>query len=105
MADQNQDGEYSRTEEQNNNDKGKTQYILDEDEDPITLEEIRDARKSKIFHKMMDIFMREEKEKYLLKLSTQGAKLPSNYNLKTLVVKEEETETTKLQKIVQALQE
>ncbi len=54
---------------------------------------------------MMNILINEEKEKYLLELAKQGAKLPFDYNLKTLKVKEEETETTKLQKTIQALQE
>lgn len=105
MVDQSQEGEHSRTEEHNTSKKGKIMYIPEEDEDTITPEEIRFASKSKNFYKMTDILINEEKEKYLLELAKQGAKLPIDYDLETLVFKEEETETTKLQNIVQALQE
>ena len=45
---------------------------------------------------MMEILLLEEKEKYLLELSQQGAKLPADYKVKTLVPKEEETENAQL---------
>ena len=45
---------------------------------------------------MMEILLLEEKNKYLLKLAQQGAKLPTDYNIETLVTKEEETKNSKL---------
>ena len=55
--------------------------------------------------KMMEIILWEEKERYLLELAKQGAKLPTNYNVETLMTKEEEIENSWLQKQVQAMQE
>ena len=45
---------------------------------------------------MMEILLQEEKERYLLELGQQGAKVPYDYNVETLVTKEEETKNSKL---------
>ena len=55
--------------------------------------------------KMMEILLREKKGRYLLELAQKGAKLPIDYNIEDLVAKEEETENSKLQKQVQAMQD
>ena len=52
---------------------------------------------------MMEVLLQEEKERYLLKLVKQGAKLPTNYNVETLVTKGEKTKNSQLQKKVQAM--
>ena len=49
--------------------------------------------------------MREEKEKYFLELAKEGAKLPPNYDVGTILIKEEETITSRLQKKILAMQE
>ena len=43
----------------------------------------------------MDILLNEEKEKYFLKLVQEGAKLPHHFNVKTIVMPEEETKASK----------
>ena len=53
---------------------------------------------------MMEILFNEEKEKYFLKLAQEEAKLPPDYNIETIVIKEEEYEISKLQKQLQAMQ-
>ena len=47
---------------------------------------------------MMEILLQEEKERYLLELAQQGAKLLADYNIEGLIAKEEEIENSKLQK-------
>ena len=49
----------------------------------------------------MKIFLHDEKEKYFLKLTQEGEKLHQHFNVETIVIKEEETETSKLQKQLQ----
>lgn len=48
--------------------------------------------------------MAREKEDYFLELEKQGAKLPTGYNVETLITKEEETPWGKMSKQMQALQ-
>ena len=55
--------------------------------------------------KIMEVLLWEEKERYLLELAKEGDKLPTNYNIETLITKEEEIENSQLQKKVQAMQE
>ena len=54
---------------------------------------------------MMKILLLEEKEKYLLELAQQGAKIPPDYKVETLVPKEEETKNAQLQKKMQTMQD
>ena len=44
----------------------------------------------------MEILLKEEKEKYFLKLSQEGAKIPHHFNVETIITPEEETEMSKL---------
>ena len=53
----------------------------------------------------MEILLNEEKEKYFLKLTQEGAKLPHHFNVKTIVMPEEETKTSKLQKQLKIMQD
>ena len=53
----------------------------------------------------MEIFLNEEKEKYFLKLSQEGAKLPHHFDIETLITHEEETETSKLKKQLKVMQD
>ena len=46
----------------------------------------------------MEILLNKEKEKYFLKVSQEGAKLPHHVNVETIITPEEETKTSKLQK-------
>lgn len=46
----------------------------------------------------MEIFLNKEKEKYFLKLTQEGAKLPHHFNVETIITPKEETKTSKLQK-------
>ena len=62
----------------------------------ILPEHIAKCRKDKNFQKVMEILLNEEKEKYFLKLAQEGAKLPHHFNVKTIVMPKEETETSKL---------
>ena len=64
----------------------------------ILPEHIKKICKDKNFQKVMEILLNEEKEKYSLKLVQEGAKLPHHFNVETLVMPEEETEMSKLQK-------
>ena len=100
MADQNREGEHSGDQDQSRNVKGKFHYQCDptEEDEEITKKDIDEARQNKDFRKMMEILLLEEKEKYLLKLAQQGAKLLADYNVETLVTKEEETKNAKLRK-------
>ena len=52
----------------------------------------------------MEILLNEEKEKYFLKLAQEGAMLPHHFNVETIVMPEEETETSKLQKQLKIMQ-
>lgn len=47
--------------------------------------------------------MAREKEDYFLELAKQGAKLPTGYNIETLITKEEETPIAMVNKQLQAL--
>ena len=53
----------------------------------------------------MKILMQGEKERYLLELAPQGAKLPPNFNIETIVTKEEEIENNILHKKIQSMQD
>ena len=57
---------------------------------------IAKCRKDKNFQKVMEILLNEEKEKYFLKLMQEGARLPHHFNVKTIIIPKEETETSKL---------
>lgn len=76
-----------------------------EDTEEIALEDIEKCCKDKKFQKVMEIILNEEKEKYFLKLSQEGGKLPQHFNVETIVIQEEETETSNLQKQLKAMQE
>lgn len=65
---------------------------------------INSCQKDKDFRKMMKIIMAREKEDYVLNLAKQGAKLPTDYNVETLITKEEETPLALVKKQLQALQ-
>ena len=53
----------------------------------------------------MQIILNEEKEKYFLKLLQEGAKLPHHFNVETIIMPEEENETSKLQKPLKIMQD
>lgn len=53
---------------------------------------------------MMKIILDKEKEDIFLKLTKQGAKIPTNYNVKNMITKEEETPLSLVTKQLQALQ-
>ena len=107
MLDPNQEGENRKENEQTNTNRGKYYYQEKPGDNPeeITQEDIRSAKKNKRFLKMMDIFMQEEKKRYLLKLASQGAKLPSHFDVQTIITKEEETKNDKFQKKIQGMQD
>ena len=63
----------------------------------IPLEDIEKCFNDKNFQKMMEILLHDEKEKYFLKLTQEGAKLPQHHNVEKIITKEEEYETSKLQ--------
>ena len=46
----------------------------------------------------MEILLNEEKDKYFLKLAQEGAKFPHHFNVETIVMPEEDTNISKLQK-------
>lgn len=48
-------------------------------------------QKDKDFRKMMKIIMAQEKEEYFLELAKQGAKIPPDYNVESLITKEDDT--------------
>ena len=78
MADTNREGEHSGNQDQSRNVRGKFHYDRDptEEDEEITQKDIDNAKQNKDFRKMMEILLLEEKEKYLLELAQQGAKLP-----------------------------
>ena len=76
---------------------------MEEDEE-ITQKDI-EAKNNKEFMKMMEVLLWEGKERYLLKLAQQWANYLANYNVKTLITKEEETKNLKLQTQVQTMQD
>lgn len=47
---------------------------------------------------MMELLMKEEKEKYFLEVVKEEAKLPLNYDVETIVIKKEEIQKSILQK-------
>ena len=60
------------------------------------LKDLENSRKDKRFRKVMDLLLKEEKEKYFLQLAQEGARLPHHFNVKTIITHEEETEMSKL---------
>ena len=54
---------------------------------------------------MMEIFMQKEKEKYLLELASQGAKLPYHFDIENIITKEKETKNDRMQKKIQGMQD
>lgn len=52
---------------------------------------------------MMKVIMAREKEDYFLELAKQGAKLPTGYEVQTLVTKKEESPIIMVHKKLQAL--
>ena len=53
----------------------------------------------------MEILLNKEKEKYLLKLAQEGAKLPHHFNVKTIIMPKEETKMSKLQNQLKIIQD
>ena len=53
----------------------------------------------------MEILLNEEKGKYFLKLSQEGAKLPHHFSVKTIITPKEETKTSKLNKKLKIMKE
>lgn len=90
-------GDHNRHQEIPRNDKHKDH---DADEEPEEVEilpkNIAKFWKDKNFQKVMEILLNKEKEKYFLKLAQEGAKLPSHFNVETIVTPEEETKTSKI---------
>lgn len=55
------------------------------------------------FKRMMNHFLKEDREAYFLELAQQGAKLPSNFNVKDIIMQEEETPVTMIIKLMKCL--
>lgn len=92
-------GEHNRYQEPPRNDKHKDHDTEEEQEEvEILPEHISKCRKDKKFQKVMEILLNKEKEKYFLKLAQEGAKLPSHFNVETIITPEEETEASRFQK-------
>ena len=92
-------GNHSRHHEPPKNDRGKDHEIDEEHEEVKTLpKHLARFHRDKKFQKVMEILLNEEKEKYFLKLVQEGAKLPHHFNVKTIIMPEEETKMSKLQK-------
>ena len=76
-------GEHSRDQEQTRNDKQKDPFTYeDEEEVEINSEHLERCHKDKYFQKVIEILLNEEKEKYFLKLTQEGDKLPITSTLK-----------------------
>ena len=64
----------------------------------IIPQHIEKFHKDNNFQKVIEILLNEEKDKYFLKLTQEGAKLLHHFNVETIITPEKETEMTKLQK-------
>lgn len=71
----------------NDSDSSSNDFEVSEPEEDTIIK----CQNNKDFRKMMKIIMAREKEEYFLELAKQGAKLPPDYNVESLITKEEDT--------------
>ena len=92
-------GNHSRQRDIPRNDREKD-HDTDEEYEEVKIlpEHLAKCHKDKKFQKVMEILLNKEKEKYFLKLAQEGARLPHHFNIETIIMSEEETKMSKLEK-------
>ena len=92
-------GEHSKNQEKNRDDIKRDPFTYeDKEEVEINSKHLEKFCNDKHFKKVMEILLNKEKEKYVLKLEQEGAKLTHHFNIETIITPKVETKTSKLQK-------
>ena len=79
--------------------------LCEHEEMEVLPKDVENFCKDKRLRKMMDLLLKEEKDKYFLQLAQEGVRLPSHFDAKDIIAPKEETENSEMEKQLKIIQD